>query len=147
MKWGELKYLTRHQFYYLTHALSANTCYDGSRQVCQYGLFVRENTDASQSHQGIDILRGDQDNLRVGSCDDTCPHAYQVSYMSLLPLGIDVICVLGTFEIDYYKDSWPQIIIVSFVMLSVWDLRLSPQHGGSGPLRFHEVGWQCLLHH
>ena len=27
----------------------------------------------------------------------------------------------------------------------VWDLRLSPQRSGSGPFRFHAVGWYCFL--
>ena len=58
-----------------------------------------------------------------------------------LPLGIGVICVLSTLEIDCYQDSLPQNIVLSCGLLSVWDLSLSPQHGGSGPLRFHEVRW------
>ncbi len=113
----------------------------------QYALCVREDIDATQIHQGVRVQRGDQGNLRVDSCDDTCPHAYQVSYVSLLPLRLEVTCVLGSFEIDFYQDSLTQILVSNFGFLYIWDLRLSPQHDGSASFRFHEVGWQCFLYH
>ena len=66
----------------------------------QYALSIRKDIDAAQDYQSIRVQRDYQDTPRVDLCDETCPLAYYISYVSLLPLGLDVICVFGTLEMD-----------------------------------------------